>query len=38
MMGVVTDSWSYVWAAYGITWAFGVFYVGSLLYRAREVR
>lgn len=38
MTGVVTDAWSYVWAAYGLTWVVGLLYVASIFYRAREVR
>lgn len=38
MTGEVTGAWSYVWAAYGVTWLFFAGYTASLLLRLRENR
>lgn len=38
MHGMIQGGWSYVWAAYGITWAAFVLYGISLYTRSRGVK
>jgi len=36
--GVVEGGWSYVWAAYGISWFVFIFYAANVFIRARGQR
>lgn len=37
-MGVVTDGWNFVYAAYGVTWLFFGGYAATLYLRHRETQ